>query len=219
MASRVATSVKSKPRSKPVATTKKIVPAKSGSATRGVPAPKSKTLTKPAAKPVAKPVAQTITKTTSKTASKPALATATASLSRPKSPSKSPTKASATVTKSISANVVPAPKALTVANKKTLAATAASSTPSNGKAVTAKLTNGKPVSVSAAPAAVAPAKPRRRTKGEIRTRLYWAIFNPDLKRVALYEFSQREEADKRAAKLTQTSGETHFIQKIKVIVQ
>jgi hypothetical protein len=66
--------------------------------------------------------------------------------------------------------------------------------------------------------AVAP-KPRRRTKVETRTRIYWAVFNPDLKRVAVFEFDQEEEAKKRADKLTQATGGPHFIQKIKATVK
>ncbi len=62
-------------------------------------------------------------------------------------------------------------------------------------------------------------KPRRRTKGEIRTRIYWAVFNQALKRVAVFEFDQKDEAEKRAVKLAKASGEHHFIQKIKAIVQ
>ncbi len=61
-------------------------------------------------------------------------------------------------------------------------------------------------------------KPRRR-KGEIRTRIYWAVFNQALRRVAVFEFDQREEAEKRAAKLAQATGEHHFLQKIKALVQ
>jgi hypothetical protein len=49
--------------------------------------------------------------------------------------------------------------------------------------------------------------------------MYWAVFNPDLKRVAVFEFDQREEAEKRANKLTASSGGPHFIQKIKAVVQ
>ena len=62
-------------------------------------------------------------------------------------------------------------------------------------------------------------KPRRRAKGEIRTRIYWAVFNQSLRRVAVFEFDQRDEAEKRAARLTKASGEHHFLQKIKAIVQ
>jgi hypothetical protein len=61
-------------------------------------------------------------------------------------------------------------------------------------------------------------KPRRRTKVETRTRIYWAVFNQDCKRVAVFEFDQKSEAEKRAAKLMSVAGEHHFIQKIKAIV-
>ena len=64
----------------------------------------------------------------------------------------------------------------------------------------------------------APAKPRRRVKVETRTRIYWAVFNQDCKRVAVFEFDQKVEAEKRAAKLMAGSGEHHFIQKIKATV-
>lgn len=64
----------------------------------------------------------------------------------------------------------------------------------------------------------APAKPRRRVKIETRTRIYWAVFNQDCKRVAVFEFDQKVEAEKRAAKLLASSGEHHFIQKIKANV-
>ncbi len=57
------------------------------------------------------------------------------------------------------------------------------------------------------------------TKGEVRTRIYWAVFNTDLRRVAVFEFDQRDEAQRRASKLAEASGEHHFIQKIKAIVQ
>lgn len=68
-------------------------------------------------------------------------------------------------------------------------------------------------------AAVVPKTTRRRVKTETRTRVYWAVFNPDLKRVAVFEFDQRAEAEKRANKLTESSGGPHFIQKIKAVVQ
>jgi hypothetical protein len=61
-------------------------------------------------------------------------------------------------------------------------------------------------------------KARRRVKVETCTRIYWAVFNQDCKRVAVFEFDQKSEAEKRAAKLITASGEHHFIQKIKAIV-
>lgn len=63
-----------------------------------------------------------------------------------------------------------------------------------------------------------PTKPRRKVKTESRTRIYWAVFNQNLKRVAVFEFDQKVEAEKRAEKLMKSSGEDHFIQKIKAAV-
>ncbi len=83
----------------------------------------------------------------------------------------------------------------------------------------AKLKSASESSSAAATATVkAPAKPRRRAKVETRTRIYWAVFNQNLKRVAVFEFDQKGEAEKRASKLMKTSGDHHFIQKIKATV-
>lgn len=70
---------------------------------------------------------------------------------------------------------------------------------------------------STQPTPVAP-KARRRSKTQTRTCIYWAVFNQDLKRVAVFEFAQKAEAEKRAAKLSANSGEDHFIQKLKANV-
>ncbi len=74
---------------------------------------------------------------------------------------------------------------------------------------------------SAEPAAETVKKPRsrRKAKPETRTRIYWAVFNQSLKRVAVFEFDQKGEAEKRAAKLMKSSGDHHFIQKIKATVE
>lgn len=72
---------------------------------------------------------------------------------------------------------------------------------------------------SEATAEVAKPRARRTKKAETRTRIYWAVFNQSLKRVAVFEFDQKGEAEKRAAKLMKSSGEHHFIQKIKATVQ
>lgn len=89
---------------------------------------------------------------------------------------------------------------------------------------TARVKPVKPVSAlnvdgSAVATVPAPKTTGRKLKVETRTRVYWAVFNSDLKRVALFEFDQKEAAEKRADKLTKTSGGPHFIQKIKAIVQ
>ncbi len=68
------------------------------------------------------------------------------------------------------------------------------------------------------PAATPTPKPRRRAKVETRTRIYWAVFNVELKRVAVFGFDQKAEAEKRVEKLIAETGERHFFQKLKVVV-
>lgn len=102
------------------------------------------------------------------------------------------------------------------------AATAVKSKTSSKPRSAAKASN-RVKSRAAAPTAEAtatavPVKPRRKAKTETRTRIYWAVFNQNLKRVAVFEFDQKAEAEKRAEKLLKSTGEHHFIQKIKAAV-
>jgi hypothetical protein len=66
-----------------------------------------------------------------------------------------------------------------------------------------------------------PAKRKSRAKSSKETRLkaFWGVFNQSLKRVALYEFSERKEAEKRAKELTASGKSPHFIQPVKEAVQ
>lgn len=67
--------------------------------------------------------------------------------------------------------------------------------------------------------AAAPKKPARKSRKKeaaiIRVKLFWGVFNQSLKRVALYEYSQRKQADKKAAELSQGGKAPHFVQKVK----
>jgi hypothetical protein len=67
------------------------------------------------------------------------------------------------------------------------------------------------------------AKPARRSRKkepvEVRVKLFWGVFNQSLKRVALYEYSQRKQADKKAQELGQGGKSPHFVQKVKEVIQ
>ena len=67
----------------------------------------------------------------------------------------------------------------------------------------------------------APAKRKSRAKGskEVRLKAFWGVFNQSLKRVALFEFSERKEADKKAKELTASGKSPHFVQPVKEVVQ
>ena len=106
------------------------------------------------------------------------------------------------------------------------AATAVKSKPKSKSRIGAKASTQvktvKPKTISTptgTDTAETPPKPRRRAKVETRTRIYWAVFNQDCKRMAVFEFGQKAEAEKRAERLFQSTGERHFIQKIKAVVR
>ncbi len=59
---------------------------------------------------------------------------------------------------------------------------------------------------------------KRKTKkeaGSVRLKLYWGVFSQNLKRVAVFEFDQKKEAQKRATELSKGGKSPHFIQKVK----
>jgi hypothetical protein len=67
-----------------------------------------------------------------------------------------------------------------------------------------------------------PTKRKSRAKkapAEVRMKLFWGVFNQSLRRVALYEHSQRKQADKKAAELTASSENPHFVQRVKVEIK
>ena len=67
----------------------------------------------------------------------------------------------------------------------------------------------------------APAKRKSRAKvaKEVRLKAFWGVFNQSLKRVSLFEYSQRQEADKKAADLTESGKTPHFVQIVKEVIE
>jgi len=63
----------------------------------------------------------------------------------------------------------------------------------------------------------APAKRKSRAKTvkEVRRKAFWGVFNQTLKRITKFEYSQRAEADKKAAELTESQKTPHFVQLVK----
>ena len=66
-----------------------------------------------------------------------------------------------------------------------------------------------------------PAKRKSRAKSAkvVRMKAFWGVFNQSLKRVALYEFSEKKEADKKAKDLTASGKSPHFVQPVKEAVE
>jgi hypothetical protein len=67
----------------------------------------------------------------------------------------------------------------------------------------------------------APAKRKSRAKvaKEVRLKAFWGVFTQSLRRVALFEHSQRAEADKKAADLTESQKSPHFVQLVKEVIE
>jgi hypothetical protein len=62
-------------------------------------------------------------------------------------------------------------------------------------------------------------KSRAKTAKEVRLKAFWGVFNQSMKRVALFEYSQRKQADKKAAELSTTAKSPHFVQPVKEVIE
>ena len=62
-------------------------------------------------------------------------------------------------------------------------------------------------------------KSRSKTAKEIRLKAFWGVFNQSLKRVALFDYSEKKKAEKMAKELTATGKSPHFVQPVKEVVQ
>jgi hypothetical protein len=67
----------------------------------------------------------------------------------------------------------------------------------------------------------APAKRKSRAKvaKEVRLKAFWGVFNQSLRRISLFEYSQRAEADKKASDLTESQKSPHFVQLVKEVIE
>ncbi len=54
-------------------------------------------------------------------------------------------------------------------------------------------------------------KSRVKAAKEVRLKAFWAVFNQSMKRVALFDYSQRKQAQKKAEELTASSKTPHFV--------
>jgi hypothetical protein len=58
-------------------------------------------------------------------------------------------------------------------------------------------------------------KAKSKVKGEVRLKAFWGVFNQSLKRVALYEYADRKQADKKAQELSASGKSPHFVKPVK----
>jgi len=66
-------------------------------------------------------------------------------------------------------------------------------------------------------------KPKRKSRAkaakEVRLKAFWGVFNQSLRRIALFEYSQRPQADKKAQELTESQKSPHFVQLVKEVIE
>lgn len=62
-------------------------------------------------------------------------------------------------------------------------------------------------------------KTRSKADKGVRLKAFWGVFNQTLRRVALFEYSERKQAEKKAEELTQSTKIPHFVQLVKEIIQ
>lgn len=58
----------------------------------------------------------------------------------------------------------------------------------------------------------------KKSAADERKKIFWGIFSQSLKRVALYEFHQKKQAEKKAVDLSKGGKTPHFVQKVKEVI-
>ena len=104
--------------------------------------------------------------------------------------------------------------------------------PENGRKMARKIVNRKELRAEAEAAEKAgeakkktakkkAAKRASRAKAvaDVRMKLFWGVFNQSLKRVALYDFTQKKQAEKKAVELSKSGKSPHFVQKVKEVIE
>ena len=66
-------------------------------------------------------------------------------------------------------------------------------------------------------------KPKRKSRAkaakEVRLKAFWGVFNQSMKRVALFEYSQKKQAEKKVAELNTAQKTPHFVQVVKEVIE
>jgi len=67
----------------------------------------------------------------------------------------------------------------------------------------------------------APVKRKSRAKvaKEVRLKAFWGVFNQSLRRVALFEYTERKQAEKKAKELSESNKTPHFVQLAKEVIE
>ena len=64
-----------------------------------------------------------------------------------------------------------------------------------------------------------PRKSRAKAAKEVRLKAFWGVFNQSLRRIALFEYDQRTQAQKKAKELSASGKVPHFVQLVKEVIE
>ena len=62
-------------------------------------------------------------------------------------------------------------------------------------------------------------KSRAKVAKEVRLKAFWGVFNQGLRQVALFEYAQRDEAQKKAEQLSVSQKTPHFVRIVKAVIE
>jgi|SRR5687767_480426 hypothetical protein len=62
-------------------------------------------------------------------------------------------------------------------------------------------------------------KSRAKVPKEVRLKAFWGVFNQSMKRIAVFEYAERKQADKKAAEMTASGKSPHFVQLVKEVIE
>ncbi len=59
----------------------------------------------------------------------------------------------------------------------------------------------------------------KKAAAEVRLKAFWGVFNQSLRRIAVFEYSERDEAQKKAEALSESQKTPHFVQLVKEVIE
>ena len=62
-------------------------------------------------------------------------------------------------------------------------------------------------------------KSRAKVVKEVRLKAFWGVFNQSLRRVAVFEYGERKQADEKAKGLSESQKTPHFVQLVKEVIE
>ena len=82
----------------------------------------------------------------------------------------------------------------------------------------AKKATAEKTAAKKAPAKKKAAK-RTRAAKEVRLKAFWGVFSQSLRRVAIFDYNQKKQAEKKAQELSKDGKSPHFVQLVKEVIE